>query len=135
MLLRKVDAIVVLVSNMKHSIDFYKNTLGLPLRTRTTDWAEFFSEGTKLALHPIKKNLKQKAEPRAGMLVGFMVASMDDIYRALKKKKVKFLKEPREENFGRHTIIVDPDGYMISIVQLRLGPAEEIDLFGVLGVE
>jgi hypothetical protein len=47
---------------------------------------------------------------------------------------VKFLKQPEMESFGSHAIILDPDGYMISIAELT-EKAEEIDLFGALGTE
>lgn len=130
---RKIGAIILLVSNMEHSLDFYKNTLGLPLKSSSPTWIEFFSNGTVLALHPMKK-IKQ-GKSKTGVLIGFMVSDMDQIYQELKKKNVKFLKEPREEKFGKHAIILDPDGYMISIAQLKSGVHEEIDLFGAIGME
>jgi len=128
---RKVDAVILLVSNMKRSISFYKNTLGLPLKTNSPDWAGFFKDGTTLALHPYKKN----ARAGTGALVGFMVSSMDETYKELKKRKVRFLKKPKDESFGKHAIILDPDGYMVSIVQLKGGAHEDVDLFGALGAE
>jgi len=135
MLFRKIGAVILLVSNMEHSIDFYKNTLGLPLKNSSHDWAEFFKDGTTLALHPMKKKLNERAGSNVGMLVGFMVSNMDETYQNLKKKNVKFLKEPKEEPFGKHAIILDPDGYMISIAQLKGKVVEEVDLFGALGIE
>lgn len=135
MLFRKIGAVILLVSDMERSIAFYKNTLSLPLKNSSHDWAEFFKDGTTLALHPIKKKLKEQAGSRVGMLVGFMVSSMDETYQNLKKNNVKFLKEPKEETFGKHAIILDPDGYMISIAQLKVKVADEVDLFGALGIE
>ncbi|MFY3741947.1 MAG: catechol 2,3-dioxygenase-like lactoylglutathione lyase family enzyme, partial [Candidatus Nitrosomirales archaeon] len=41
MLFRKVASVILLVSDMRRSIDFYKNTLGLPLKNSSSDWAEF----------------------------------------------------------------------------------------------
>jgi len=135
MLFRKIGAVILLVSDMDRSIDFYKNTLGLLLKNSSHDWAEFFKDGTTLALHPMKKKLKEQTGSRVGMLVGFMVSNMDETYQNLKKKNVKFVKEPKEEPFGKHAIILDPDGYMISIAQLKGKVVEEIDLFGALGIE
>lgn len=132
---RRIGAVVLLVSDMERSIDFYKNTLGLPLKNSSPDWAEFFKDGTTLALHPMKEKLKERAGSRIGMLVGFMVNNMDETYQNLKKKNVEFLKEPKEEPFGKHAIILDPDGYMISIAQLKAKAAEEVDLFGAIGIE
>ncbi len=135
MLFRKIGTVILLVSDMKRSIDFYKNTLDLPLKTSSHDWAEFFKDGTTLALHPMKKGLKVKAGSGGGMLVGFMVSNMDETYKKLKSKNVRFLKEPKEEPFGKHAVILDPDGYMISVVQLKAKVTEEIDLLGALGTE
>lgn len=132
---RKVGSVILLVSDMERSIDFYKNTLSLPLKNSSHDWAEFFKDGTTLALHPMKKKLKDNIGSRVGMLVGFMVSNMDETYQKLKKNHVKFLKEPSDESFGKHAIVVDPDGYMISIAQLKGKAVEEVDLFGGLGIE
>jgi predicted enzyme related to lactoylglutathione lyase len=132
---RKLGAVILLVSDMNRSIDFYKNTLSLPLKNSSQDWAEFFKDGTTLALHPMKKKMQGKMDSRTGMLVGFMVSNMDETYRKLKEKNVKFFKEPKDEVFGKHAIILDPDGYMISIAQLKGKVVEEVDLFGALGIE
>lgn len=130
---RKIDAIILLVSDMERTKDFYKNVLGLPLKIEAPDWTEFFMKGTKLALHPINEKLKSKISSKVGILMGFMVMDMDETSKVLHEKGVKFVKEPKEERFGKHAIIEDPDGYMISIVQLTGKPEEEIDL--LLGME
>ena len=124
---RKVGAVILLVSNMKRSIDFYKYTLGLTLKSKSKDWVEFIQDGTVLALHPAKKKLRVKSnEPKIGMLVAFKVSDMDEVYEILKRKRVKFFKEPKEEDFGKHAIILDPDGYMISLVELKITTTEEM---------
>jgi lactoylglutathione lyase len=130
---RKVGAIILLTTNMKKSIKFYKDTLGLPIKTKSADWTEFFSDGTVLALHPAKKKYKLRAGPN--MLIGFMVNDLDDLIKQLKRKKVKFFKKPKEEPFGKHAIILDPDGHLISIVQLKAKPTEGFDLLGLIGTE
>ncbi len=130
---RKIDAIILLVSDMNRSIEFYRDILGLTLKSSSPDWTEFFIKGTKIALHPIKERLKSKITSKIGMLIGFMVMDMDETSKILHTKGVKFIKEPREESFGKHAIIEDPDGYMISLVQLSSKQVEEIDL--LLGIE
>jgi predicted enzyme related to lactoylglutathione lyase len=134
-LFRKVGAVILLVSDMRRSIDFYQNTLDLPIKNRSQDWVEFFKDGTTIALHPMKKKLEEQAKSKVGVLIGFMVHDMDKTCGKLKAKNVKFIKEPKNEAFGKHAIIADPDGYMISIAQLTSKTAEEVDLFGALGIE
>ena len=124
---RKVGAVILLVSDMRRTIDFYKNTLGLTLKNKSKDWTEFLKDDTVLALHLGSKKLRPKSKkPKIGVLVAFKVGSMDEVYKTLKHKRVRFMKEPKEEDFGKHAIILDPDGYMISIVELKLSKEEEL---------
>ncbi len=132
---RRIGAVILLVSDMQRSIDFYQNILELPLKNKSHEWVEFFKDGTTIALHPLKKKLQEHAKSKIGILVGFMVHDMDKTCEKLKAKNVKFIKEPKDEVFGKHAIIADPDGYMISIAQLTSKNVEEIDLFGALGIE
>lgn len=125
----RIGAVILLVSSMTKSIDFYKNVLGLELKSKAKNWVEFGRTGTVLALHPARRKSKS-SKPRGGAMVAFKVGSMDEAYRMLKKKHVKFLKEPTEEEFGKHAIILDPDGYMISIAEPRI---EEEQLKQALG--
>ncbi|MFL6345728.1 MAG: VOC family protein [Nitrososphaeraceae archaeon] len=130
---RKIGAVVLLVANMKRSINFYKNILGLPIKRQSRDWTEFFNNGTVLALHPAKK--KDKLKSGSTMLIGFMVNDLDYSVKQLKKKKVKFFKQLKKEPFGKHTIILDPDGHLISIAELKEKSAEGFDLLGLIGAE
>jgi|SRR5215467_5203794 len=81
------------------------------------------------ALHPRRK---AKVNPGIGVLVGFMVRDLDDIVNTLKQQGVKFFKEPKEEPFGKHAILEDPDGHLISIAQIESKSAEGFDLLGFL---
>ena len=116
----RIGAVILLVSDMKRSTRFYCDVLGMELKEQSKDWTEFSKRGTVLALHPSKK---KRIKRNNSMLVGFSVSDFDDVVNGLKKKKVKFYKKPREESFGKHAIIQDPDGHLISIVQM---PQEEL---------
>jgi lactoylglutathione lyase len=131
--LTKLGAIILLVADMKKSIEFYKGILNLPIKQQSEDWTEFFNNGTMLALRLVKK--KEKTKAALTILVGFMVNDLDTTVKRLKEMKVKFFKEPREEPFGKHAIFEDPDEHMISIVQLEAKSAEGFDLLGLIGAE
>jgi lactoylglutathione lyase len=130
---RKVGAVILLVSNMDKSVKFYHDTLGLPIKTKSKDWTEFFNNDTVLALHPARKKSKLKAG--SGILVGFEVSDLDSTMKNLKDKKVKFFKKPSEEPFGKHAILQDPDGHLISIAELKEKSREGFDLLGLIGAE
>jgi predicted enzyme related to lactoylglutathione lyase len=116
----KIGAVILLVSDMKRSTKFYRDTLGMKLKKQSKGWTEFSEGGTVLALHPASR---KKIRNNNSMLVGFNVSDFDDVISELKKKKAKFYKKPKEEAFGKHAIIQDPDGHLISIVQM---PQEEL---------
>jgi len=115
----KIGAIILLVADLNRSIEFYRDVLGMHLKQESEDWVEF-SKGssTVLALHPVRKSSRRKTQKRAGILVGFNVSDLDEVCRDLETKKVKFYKKATEEAFGKHAIIEDPDGHLISLVEL-----------------
>jgi catechol 2,3-dioxygenase-like lactoylglutathione lyase family enzyme len=125
--------VILLVSNMEKSTKFYRDTLGIPIKTKSKDWTEFFNKDTVLALHPAKK--KSRIKTGSGMLVGFEVSDLDSTVKTLKQKKVKFFKKPKEEPFGKHAIIADPDGHLVSIAEIKEKSAEGFDLLGLIGQE
>ena len=128
---KKVGAVILLVSNMDRSIKFYRDTLGLVVKNISDEWTEFFTSGTVLALHPAKTKVKHNPN----MLVGFMVSDLDSIANSLRSKNIKFFKEPKEESFGKHAIIEDPDGHLISIAEIKSKSSEGFDLIGLIGAE
>src|ERR687883_774170 len=128
----RIGAVILLVSDMKRSTRFYRDVLGMELKEQSKDWTEFSKRGTVLALHPSKK---KRIKKNNSMLVGFSVSDFDDVVNGLKKKKVKFYKKPKEEPFGKHAIIQDPDGHLISIAEIKAKSAEGFDLLGLIGAE
>jgi lactoylglutathione lyase len=132
---RKLGAVILLVSDMNKSVQFYRETLNLPLKKESDEWTEFFNKETVLALHPArhKENLKSGQH----ILLGFSASDFDDTVNKLKEKGVVFFKNPKEEGFGKHAIIEDPDGHLISIVKLKSNQNEEdgFDFLGLVGAE
>jgi lactoylglutathione lyase len=131
---RKVGAVILLVSNMEKSIRFYSDILELPVKSRAKDWTEFFKNDTVLALHPAPKK-KKTLKTGSGILVGFEVTDLDSTVKKLKEKRVKFFKKPKEEPFGKHAIVQDPDGHLISIAQIKEKSSGGFDLLGLIGAE
>ena len=111
----RIGAVILLVSDMNRSVKFYRDVLKMPLKEKSKDWVEFSDRGTVIALHPAKKKRFPKNN---SMLVGFSVSDFDDVCNGLKSKRVKFFKKPKQEPFGKHAIIQDPDGHLISIMQM-----------------
>lgn len=117
---KKVNAVILLVSNMKRSIKFYRDTLGMELKKESKDWTEFSLKGTVIALHPAKTKIKMSK----GMLVGFTFSDLESTCKELRKKRVKFYKKLTDEPFGKHAIILDPDGHLLSLAEIT--PKDEL---------
>ena len=47
----RVNYVIIFVSDMKRSVSFYRDVLGLPLRFESPGWTEFATDGATLALH------------------------------------------------------------------------------------
>ncbi len=137
----RIGSVILLVDDLERSAQFYKDTIGLKLKVKTTDWVEFFEKGTTLALHPRKRRRKDvddddDRDGHPNVLVGFMVADLDQVVKDLRAKDVRFFKEPTAEPFGKHAIILDPDDHLISIAEIESTRSnEEFDLIGFLGAE
>ena len=129
---RKLGAVILLVSDMEKSVRFYKETLNIPLKKRSDQWTEFFNRETVLALHPAKHKEHLKAGQH--ILIGFTAGDFDRTMKNLQEKNVTFFKKPREEGFGKHAIIEDPDGHLVSIVKLKEENQQEDDGFDLLGM-
>ena len=119
---RKVGAVILLVNNMDNSIRFYRDTLELKIKNQSPDWVEFQNEGQSavLALHPAR--IKKKGS--SNMLVGFNVSNLESVCKKLEDKHVKFYKKITQESFGKHAIIEDPEGHLISIAEIP--PKDEL---------
>lgn len=130
----KIGAVILLVSDMETSTRFYRNVLNLPIKTQSKDWTEFFNRETVLALHPAHK-AQQQSIAQGKVLVGFMVSDLEAEVEQLQKKNVKFFKRLKEEPFGKHAIIEDPDGHLISLAEIKSKGDEGFDLIGFFGAE
>ena len=133
MVFKKVGAVILLVNDMDSSVRFYRDILNVPVKIQTKEWTEFITSGTVIALHPSRKKVETKQA--SNMLIGFMVSDLDETARQLEQKDVKFFKLPKEEPFGKHAIIEDPDGHLISIAEIKSKSTEGFDLIGFFGAE
>jgi predicted enzyme related to lactoylglutathione lyase len=84
-----------------------------------------------LALHPAKKKTKNHEQQgergrvvkSGNILIGFNFSDLESVCNDLNKKNVKFYKNLKNESFGKHAIIEDPEGNLISLAEMA--PKEE----------
>lgn len=119
-LLKRISMNIVLVSDLERSIEFYREKLGLPLITRTSEWAEFDTGDTHLALQTGGSADVPRPTSAAGKLtLSFEVDDIVDAYEALVARGVAFTRPPAEQDFGMLAVMRDPDGLEILLFERR----------------
>lgn len=120
----QIDYAMVIVSDMARSVEFYRDRLGIPLRFESTDWTEFQTGATTLALHgggiPQEHSGAGHGKSQAGTCsIGFNVEDIDKTYEELKSRGVNFVMPPlqREGEGIKLAVCVDPDGLPVSFAQ------------------
>src|SRR5215469_8703101 len=119
--LQKPDYIIVYVSDMQRSTNFYRDVLGLPLKFSSPGWTEFNTGETTIALHTTggQTSSSQPGLPPAGQAqIGFMVDDLQGIYETLKAQDVHFSLPPQRQTSGvTLAVLNDPDGLGITLQQ------------------
>ena len=114
---------IVFVSDMKRSVSFYRDALGLPLKFESPEWTEFATEGATLALHAGQASAPEENDPRkdpAGRCrPGLTVSNLDEFHRRMVEGNVPCAQEPRETFGARIAQYLDPDGLPISVSEER----------------
>ena len=108
-MIKKISHITFPVSDLKKTVAFYENILGLKKTGEWSTYAIFDVGGVELGL-----------EPGGKLEVYMLVDDVDKAYKELKKKGVKFIAEPKDQQWGGRTAtIVDPDGNAIIIEHFK----------------
>jgi lactoylglutathione lyase len=117
----RLNYAIVFVSDMKRSVSFYRDVLGLPLRFESPQWTEFATDGATVALHAgegpgSERDGSQKAA--AGRCrPGLSVANLDEFHRRMVETNVPCVQPPKETFGVRIAQYVDPDGLVISVAE------------------
>ena len=122
---KQLDYTMIVVSDMDHSVEFYRDKLGIPLKFQSPEWTEFATGTTTLALHGggVRSENPPAGDPAkiAGACsIGFNVDDVEKIYADLQEKEIKFIMPPtqREGEGIKLAVALDPDGLPISFAQV-----------------
>lgn len=112
---------IVFASDMKRSVSFYRDVLGLPLRFESPGWTEFATEGATLPLHleksPAAADENPKDETPGSCRPGLGVPDLDAFHQRMVEHGVPCVQEPRELFGARQAQYVNPDGLTISLAE------------------
>lgn len=112
--------VTLMVSDMKRSIHFYKEVLGLKQGTSFgEEWVEMEAPNLKIGLHPTSEKLNTKLI-KISMSIGLRVDDLDEAMELLKRRGVTF--GPLFQDQGsRIAPLADPDGYPLYLIELKYG--------------
>lgn len=123
-MIQGVDNIFYFVSDMKRSIEFYRDVLGLRLLKEGEQWSTFEVGGLVLGLHSTQgKPLLQNVVGERGIIAGAQVTlRVDDVhqaYEAFRAKGVQFVSNIIEQPWADLAKFVDPDGNRLIIRKVK----------------
>jgi catechol 2,3-dioxygenase-like lactoylglutathione lyase family enzyme len=110
----KLTYVMKFVSNMDDAVQFYRDTLGLPLKSQSPGWSEFATGSTVLALHPASER-----NPPGMVELGFSVDDLKAFHAAMAAKGVTFPMPPKDQDFGSLAQFLDSEGSACSVSQER----------------
>jgi lactoylglutathione lyase len=121
----RLNYAIVFVSDMKRSVSFYRDVLGLSLRFESPGWTEFATEGATLALHLSARSNSAEKDPKelpaGGCRPGLAVANLDEFHKRMLANNVPCIEEPKAVFGARVAQYMDPDGLAISVGEERRG--------------
>ena len=120
----RVNYVIVFVSNMKASIAFYRDVVGMPLKFESPGWSEFTTDGATFALHSSAKASPAtdgRGETPGSCRPGLNVPNLDEFHQRMLTQNVPCLQPPTEVFGVRVAQYADPDGLSFSVAEERQG--------------
>ena len=125
MKLARPDYVILIVTDLDESLEFYTQVLGLRLGHRAEAYAQLETGATRLGLNTREAMAKTLGTPLAapapdapGFEIGFKVPDVDAAYEELVERGGIPQVPPLDRPWGQRTAYLrDPDGHLIELVQ------------------
>ena len=116
----KIDHILLEVSNLKASIRFYRDFLGLRLKSQS-DWFVMLESGNvgvflRNSRWGWEKPRQSGEQLGLGMYPHFDVDDAAAMVDKARRAGYRVVQEPRNHDFGTEAFVADPDGYAWALV-------------------
>ena len=107
----KLTYAIKFVADMDRAVKFYRDTLGLTLKHQSSEWSEFSTGETSLALHKASEK-----NPAGSVELGLNVENIQAFYKEMTGKGVKFPQAPTMQQYGELLAqFVDSEGGRCSV--------------------
>ena len=131
---KKVGNVILAVKDLNKSIEFYHQTLGMPIKRQRENWVDLGQSGALLSLHPANESSPHASTSiDNGILIGLLVGDVSSAVDELKSKNVRIHRDIQEREAGKNAIILDPDDYMISLFEPNFISEKNIQTGGYIG--
>ena len=131
---KKVGNVILAVKDLNKSIEFYHQTLGMPIKRQRENWVDLGQSGALLSLHPANESSPHvSTSVDNGILIGLLVGDVSSAIDELKSKDVRIHRDIQEREAGKNAIILDPDDYMISLFEPNFNAEKNIQTGGYIG--
>jgi lactoylglutathione lyase len=117
-------SVAIFVHDIGRAVEFYRDTLGLPMTKQGSFGAEFLEGDTHLGVHPA-------VHPEAKALVGrhtgitLFVPDLLHFCGVLHDRGVRFTAEPTQQSWGIMAMVADPDGNLLALWEDKMPDTEE----------
>ena len=130
--IKRVGNVILTVKDMGKSVEFYNKILGMPIKRERDNWIDLGQTGALLSLHPISDTDEDSSIDNR-ILIGFVVGDVSSAIDELKLKNIKIHRDIQDKSSGKNAIILDPDGYMISLFEPNFSAEKTIQSGGYIG--
>lgn len=115
--IKHLGSVIIAVSNLEKSIQFYHEIVGLPIKNRRENWVELGRDVGTVILHPATTPINTGTSIENGIVIGLVVGDIQSAVQELKSKNVTIYRDITSHKVGKNCIALDPDKYMISMFE------------------
>ena len=116
--IKKVGNVILAVTDIDKSLQFYHEVIGLPIKNQRRSWVDLGTSGALLSLHPASLTAQHIGSSiENGITIGFLVGDVTSAVEELKAKGVTVYRDIIEKDAGKNAVILDPDDYLISLFE------------------
>ena len=124
--IKRVGNVILAVKDLDKSTAFYHELLGLPIKNQRRTWVDLGQTGALLSLHPAAITSDHSSNSlEGGMVVGFLVGDLKSALDELKSRGVRVHRDIIDRDAGKNAIVLDPDGYMISLFEPKFEDSDK----------
>ena len=132
--IKRIGNIILEGADLDASIEFYHKILGMPIKNERRNWVDLGQQsGGVLSLHPSSITTHTDTSKENGILIGVTVGDLHSAMEELSSLNVKIFRDIQERQAGKNAIILDPDGYMISLFEPDFSDNKDKQTSGYVG--